>query len=1389
MQYTLRNYLGTGSAIALCLWGMGNNATEAQPIPDTTLGSESSTVVPIDAQRHQIEGGAIRGANLFHSFQEFNIQAGNSAYFANPTGIENILSRVTGSNPSHLYGTLGVLGEANLFFLNPNGIFFGLDARLDVRGSFVASTAESLVFPNGEQFSATNPEGAPLLSVNVPLGLQFGENAGMIVNRGDLAIDAGGNLTLAGGMVVNTGVLSTSEGSVNVLAVQPESSVRMDEGGEIIEIAVSEESESLELEKLEELAELEEETGLRVTETGEIEIVGTGIKVNPEAGLALVSGEIEASGGVVRVLGNKVGAVNAEIDVSSEDGGGTILLGGNYRGENSLLNASQTFVNEETILRSDGLVDGDGGKVVVWGDETTGFYGNISARGGDISGNGGFVEVSGKEYLEFRGRVNTSASHGDIGTLLLDPTDIVIRDGTGDGDGNSSNNDFSGGTLGSVVAEDIAPTEIYQSELEGLSGNTNIILEATNNIAIDDLSNDELEFKTGNGTIEFKADADGDGTGSFSMNSGDTLKASGRNLSISGASIVAGSLDTSSFITSFGIVTADTGGMISLTATNGSIQTEDLNSYSSANTLGTANGSMGGMVKLIANGQIQTGNINTYSIGLALGNANSATGGEVRLNSTTGDIKTGNIDTRTVATGSGMLTSGNGGRITFNASGDILPAEINTTSTHGTGGNITLTSQNGAIFATEGNINSSSLSSDGGKIEFKARNNIVIANILNSAGNIQGGDIIFRSTDGSISNSDLTLINSGNLDDNDVETYGLTSFFLSAASMGRGDGGDIILDAQKNISLNEVFVNSSGSTSQLNSTVGASGTISFKTSGDISLDNAKVEGQTRLGEGGDLNFTARSLFLTNSRAGLRRSGNEDTKIGDFNINATNFVELQGSGLEIASGQTIGEQDVKLQIDTNRLTVRNSVISTLSDRKNPLIKGADLIINTNLVEIFGVFNGEIPSTLISAGLNQSNSGDITINSNRVNISNGGAIVATSVKTGQAGDITINANLVSIDGTSENQLLSSGIASDVLAEGSGGNITINSQELIVKNGAGISTSTFGMGPSGTIDINVPAITLDGTSEDGQIKTGIYAQSFDAGVAGNVNIETDNLTLQNSAKVSVSSDPQAEDSENLIQKQNAWIDQLRTNPDNNINPNFRVDRGMGNGNAGDINISANEKIIMQNQAQIVAETSSGEGGNINIAAGDYLLMRHESKISTTAGTAQAGGNGGDININAGFIVAVPGENSDITANAFTGNGGNINITTNGLFGIQPRSRLTPRSDITASSDFGINGNINITLLATDPSNNLNSLPVDSPEVELKETCQAVKAKPEEISSLRITGKEGLPVTPASVLPSSDIEIPLSIFEIEDAIASHETQIATTSLPREINRDRCAR
>ncbi|MGK7905095.1 MAG: filamentous hemagglutinin N-terminal domain-containing protein, partial [Hormoscilla sp.] len=266
-----------------------------QILPDNTLGPESSVVTPAvtnGIESHQIDGGAVRGANLFHSFSEFNVNSGAAAYFANPSGIENILSRVTGGNISNIFGTLGVLGNANLFLINPAGIVFGPNARLDLGGSFVGTTADRLVFGNGFEFSATNPSAPPLLTIDIPMGLNLRQNQGAIALQGTgnpdvfptevstgLAVAPGKTLALVGSDVTLTDAIVTApSGRIEIGSVL-DGNVSLTQSIEGIELGYS-----------------------QVESFGEIKLLETSsvwnpnIIPNPSAGIFLHGGKVRLEG-------------------------------------------------------------------------------------------------------------------------------------------------------------------------------------------------------------------------------------------------------------------------------------------------------------------------------------------------------------------------------------------------------------------------------------------------------------------------------------------------------------------------------------------------------------------------------------------------------------------------------------------------------------------------------------------------------------------------------------------------------------------------------------------------------------------------------------------------------------------------------------------------------------------------------------------------------------------------------------------------------------------------------------------------------------------------------------------------------------------------------------
>ncbi|MCC0176136.1 filamentous hemagglutinin N-terminal domain-containing protein [Waterburya agarophytonicola K14] len=212
-------------------------STLAQVTSDGTV----NTQVNQNGNVAEITGGETRSGNLFHSFQDFSVGTGNEAFFNNASDISNIFSRVTGGNISNIDGLIRANGSASLFLINPAGIIFGENARLDIGGSFYGSSASSILFEDGE-FSASDLDNPPLLTVNAPIGLSFRDNPGDIVNRSTvrdnaeevigLEVNPGNNLTfVASNLNFEGGSLTASGGDIYLGAISESGTVEINDNG------------------------------------------------------------------------------------------------------------------------------------------------------------------------------------------------------------------------------------------------------------------------------------------------------------------------------------------------------------------------------------------------------------------------------------------------------------------------------------------------------------------------------------------------------------------------------------------------------------------------------------------------------------------------------------------------------------------------------------------------------------------------------------------------------------------------------------------------------------------------------------------------------------------------------------------------------------------------------------------------------------------------------------------------------------------------------------------------------------------------------------------------------------------------------------------------------
>jgi filamentous hemagglutinin family protein len=473
--------------------------------------------------------------------------------------------------------------------------------------------------------------------------------------------------------------------------------------------------------------------------------------------------------------------------------------------------------------------------------------------------------------------------------------------------------------------------------------------------------------------------------------------------------------------------------------------------------------------------------------------------------------------------------------------------------------------------------------------------------------------------------------------------------------------------------------------------------------------------------GGSIAINARNLTAA-GRDTFRRStlliagiaGNlVGTQAGDIDINATEAVRLDdGAAIaNLAGGSSPIANPVggkgnagNINLIAGSLILNNSIfiVSTSGEGNAGNVK----------LTVSGAATLDGPSTQVQSSINRvgrGRGGNIELTAGSLTVANGARFAASTAGEGDAGSVKLTVSgAATFDGTDR-----SGRASGVFGQvnpggrGRGGNVELTTGSLAVTNGARLSTSTRDEGDAGSMKLTVRgAATFDGTTPDGQFPSGAFATVVlgARGQGGDVELTVGSLNITNGAQLSASSN--------------------------------------GQGAAGNLDVTTRQ-LRLDNQGSIQAQTASGQGGNIILNVQDRLLLRRGSFISTTAGTAQSGGDGGNITFNGNFIVAVPKEDSNLTANAFSGRGGNVRITSQGIFGIEPRLQDTALSDITASSDFGISGTIALNTPDVDPVRGTTPLPTGLVDTNalISSSCLARRDRQ---GRFIITGTGGLATQP---------------------------------------------
>lgn len=761
------------------------------------------------------------------NWDRFDIGSDEGVFFDLPDAGSISLNRVVGGHASSILGRLGSNGQ--VYLINPQGVMFGAGSQVNV-GSLLATTADV----GDDAFMAGGPT-------------RFAGGQGVIRNEGTLTVAPYGYVVLAAPIVENAGSVEALQGDIRLAGA---AAFTIDPVGD----------------NLLTLAPDPMAFAAHVNNTGVLRAGGGRVALTTQATDAALASVINTSGLIEATTVNNVGGRITLGTASTQRTTVAGTLAANGADKAGVVDVVGHFVDVQTGARieANSMRAGDGGVVTVVGDATV-FRGVAQARGGSQSGNGGFIEISGHNFLYFAGSADTLASNGVFGTLLFDPINITITDGGPDADDAQI-------VDGMTLAADGGASSFSISEdaLEALAAGTNISLEATNNITMDDLTDNVLTLAT-TGSVSFLADSDGDGNGNFSMTGTDEIVTAGADLTITGAHIQVGRLDTD----------AAAGGAVALNTTGGT-----------------------GTITAVQNMLTDGGTI-TLDGDLALGGdvtlVTGATGAAVEV---TGNV-VGASDILTLSAGSGNAIT-LGGDVTLDDMVMTSGGTLNMGGAWVVAGHLDFTNV-GAVTLTA----NSSVNADGGagNITFDSGNTINGARTLSLTGN----NLVLPTAGNSTALVALTTNATAGLTLGNVTTAVDQNHNASTITLGgtlTSNGGDVILHDPVLLSADSALVASAGNVTvhdTINSAgapesdlavtaTGGTATLTGVIGGTHALDTLTVNGTTVVMHGvhteGAQSYTGAATV----------AGNSSSESGNITFN--NAVALGGTAaFDTATGNT------------------------------------------------------------------------------------------------------------------------------------------------------------------------------------------------------------------------------------------------------------------------------------------------------------------------------------------------------------------------------------------------------------------------------------------------------------------------------------------------------